>query len=268
MSQIYSALDWLSEFDKHRATPSNLTALKSPTAHHPVSDVPAAAPSPSTSAVYDRTGQPLLTVNLSPIGNAIQTRLRRLDRIGEQREDAGEGANFAQMMVDMLRKFPSQQRSQAKIKIHQLLFQMGQDLYECQAGTGTLKKESHRTLAWGSWFDHVIGRWDIRERHQVLFVFYEDIVQDPMREVERVVRYLGKTLDRTTTDEIVEHIAFGNKRDNPMTNFFMNQEITPFMRKVKVGDWKNHFTVTQNERFEEEYQQRMAKTSLRFTDEL
>ncbi|KAG2464059.1 S1C2A Sulfotransferase, partial [Polypterus senegalus] len=123
-------------------------------------------------------------------------------------------------------------------------------------------------VAWGSWFDHVIGRWDIRERHQVLFVFYEDIVQDPMREVERVVRYLGKTLDRTTTDEIVEHIAFGNKRDNPMTNFFMNQEITPFMRKVKVGDWKNHFTVTQNERFEEEYQQRMAKTSLRFTDEL
>ncbi|XP_051790730.1 uncharacterized protein LOC127529830 [Erpetoichthys calabaricus] len=96
MIPIYSALGWLSAFVKHRATPSNLTALENPPAHHPKSDVssasecPAAAPSPSTSAVYDRTGQTLLTVNLSP----IQTRLERLDRIGEQREDAGEEAQL------------------------------------------------------------------------------------------------------------------------------------------------------------------------------
>uniref|UniRef100_A0A8C4SWI8 Sulfotransferase n=1 Tax=Erpetoichthys calabaricus TaxID=27687 RepID=A0A8C4SWI8_ERPCA len=129
-------------------------------------------------------------------------------------------------------------------------------------------------VAWGSWFDHVIGWWDIRERHQILYVFFEDIVQDPVREVERVARFLGKTLEGTTINEILDHIAFSNMKDNPMTNYsivpshLMNQEISPFMRKGKVGDWKNHFTVAQNERFEEEYRRRMAKTSLRLTDEL
>uniref|UniRef100_A0A8C4SXT6 Sulfotransferase n=1 Tax=Erpetoichthys calabaricus TaxID=27687 RepID=A0A8C4SXT6_ERPCA len=126
-------------------------------------------------------------------------------------------------------------------------------------------------VAWGSWFDHVTNWWDIRERHRVLFIFYEDLVQDTMREVERVVHFLGQTLERTTLDEIVKHTAFSNMKDNPMTNFapltWCIQEISPFMRKGKVGDWKNHFTVAQNERFEEEYRRRMAKTSLRFTDD-
>ncbi|KAG2463574.1 ST1C2 Sulfotransferase, partial [Polypterus senegalus] len=127
-------------------------------------------------------------------------------------------------------------------------------------------------VAWGSWFDHVTNWWDIRERHRVLFIFYEDLVQDTMREVERVAHFLGHTLERTTLDEIVKHTAFSNMKDNPMTNFaplaWCIQEISPFMRKGEVGDWKNHLTVAQNERFEEEYRRRMAKTSLRFTDDL
>ncbi|KAG2464060.1 ST1B1 Sulfotransferase, partial [Polypterus senegalus] len=104
--------------------------------------------------------------------------------------------------------------------------------------------------------------------------FWDNDCKDPVREVERVARFLGKTLEGTTINEILDHIAFSNMKDNPMTNYsiipshLMNQKISPFMRKGKVGDWKNHFTVAQNERFEEEYRRRMAKTSLRLTDEL
>ncbi|XP_039620770.1 sulfotransferase 1C2-like [Polypterus senegalus] len=129
-------------------------------------------------------------------------------------------------------------------------------------------------VAWGSWFDHVTGWWDVRERHQVLYVFYEDILQDPMREVERVAHFLGHTLDKGTVQEIVKHTAFDVMKDNPMTNAsiiptsILDVRISPFMRKGQVGDWKNHFTVAQNERFEEEYRRRMAGTSLRFRTEL
>ncbi|KAG2463571.1 S1C2A Sulfotransferase, partial [Polypterus senegalus] len=127
-------------------------------------------------------------------------------------------------------------------------------------------------VAWGSWFDHVTTWWDIRQRQQVLYIFYEDIVQDPQRVIERVSPFLGRTFGRTVIDEIMKHTAFSNMKDNPMTNFsnlpWFNLKVSPFMRKGKVGDWKNHFTVAQNERFEKEYQRRMAKTSLRFTDDL
>ncbi|XP_004844560.1 sulfotransferase 1C2 isoform X2 [Heterocephalus glaber] len=33
-------------------------------------------------------------------------------------------------------------------------------------------------VAWGSWFDHVRGWWDMRDRYQVLFLFYEDIKRE------------------------------------------------------------------------------------------
>uniref|UniRef100_A0A8C4XGP7 Sulfotransferase n=1 Tax=Erpetoichthys calabaricus TaxID=27687 RepID=A0A8C4XGP7_ERPCA len=97
---------------------------------------------------------------------------------------------------------------------------------------------------------------------------------DPMREVERVARFLGHTLDNGTIQEIVKHTSFNMMKDNPMTNFsrmptcIVDVRISPFMRKGQVGDWKNHFTVAQNQRFEEEYRRRMAKTSLRFRTEL
>uniref|UniRef100_A0A8C4SX52 Sulfotransferase n=1 Tax=Erpetoichthys calabaricus TaxID=27687 RepID=A0A8C4SX52_ERPCA len=116
-------------------------------------------------------------------------------------------------------------------------------------------------VAWGSWFDHVTT-W----RSSTSFM--RTLV------IERVSHFLGRTFRRTAIDEIVKHTALSNMKDNPMTNFsnlpWFNLKVSPFMRKGKVGDWKNHFTFTvaQNERFEKEYRRHMAKTSLHFTDDL
>ncbi|XP_038197621.1 sulfotransferase 1C2-like isoform X1 [Arvicola amphibius] len=127
---------------------------------------------------------------------------------------------------------------------------------------------------WGSWFDHVRGWWEIRDRYQILFLFYEDMKRDPKREIQKVMQFMGKNLDEAVLDRIVQETSFERMKENPMTNrstvpkSLLDQSISPFMRKGTVGDWKNHFTVAQNEKFDEIYRQKMKGTSINFCMEL
>ncbi|XP_021073907.1 sulfotransferase 1C2-like [Mus pahari] len=129
-------------------------------------------------------------------------------------------------------------------------------------------------VSWGSWFDHVKGWWEIRDRYQILFLFYEDMKRDPKHEIQKVMQFMGKNLDEDVVDKIVQGTSFEKMKNNPMTNrstvpkSILDQSISPFMRKGMVGDWKNHFTVAQNERFDEIYKQKMGTTSLNFCMEL
>uniref|UniRef100_A0A8C0GTZ5 Sulfotransferase n=1 Tax=Chelonoidis abingdonii TaxID=106734 RepID=A0A8C0GTZ5_CHEAB len=100
------------------------------------------------------------------------------------------------------------------------------------------------------------------------------LLSDPKCEIQKVAQFLGKNLDQELLEKIVYHTSFDVMKDNPMANrsgipvSIMDQSISPFMRKGTVGDWKNHFTVAQNERFEDDYEKKMAGTNLTFCMEL
>ncbi|MEE6516142.1 hypothetical protein FKM82_025380 [Ascaphus truei] len=125
-------------------------------------------------------------------------------------------------------------------------------------------------VAFGSWSAHVKGYWEMRQQQDILYLFYEDMLEEPRREIRKVAKFLGKDLSEEVLEKIHQRTTFKAMKENPMTNYttvpsdVMDQSISPFMRKGVCGDWKNHFSVSQNEKFDEYYQQEMSDTDLSF----
>lgn len=129
-------------------------------------------------------------------------------------------------------------------------------------------------VGWGSWYDHAKGWWEARTKHRILFLFYEDLKENPRREILRVSEFLGRELEEGVLDTVVHHSLFSVMEHNPMANYstlphtVFDQSISKFMRKGEVGDWKNHFTLAQNEAFDEDYMQKMSDSDIRFRETL
>ncbi|KAL3967704.1 sodium/potassium-transporting ATPase subunit alpha [Sarotherodon galilaeus] len=135
---------------------------------------------------------------------------------------------------------------------------------------GYIHKFMQGELSWGSWYDHVKGYWLEREKKNILYLFYEDMKENPRREVERIMRYLDLSVSDEVISQIVELTSFKNMKENPMANYscvpspVFDQSISPFMRKGEVGDWKNHFTPEQSKLFDEDYEKQMKDVDIPF----
>ncbi|KAF7664862.1 hypothetical protein LDENG_00161610 [Lucifuga dentata] len=128
-------------------------------------------------------------------------------------------------------------------------------------------------MVFGSWYDHVTGWWEKKQTYsKVHYMFYEDIIEDTGREIDQLCSFLGVNPSAEEKERIREGAQFDKMKNNNMTNYStltaMDFKISPFMRKGKVGDWKNHFTVAQNEQFDEDYKKKMKNPNLQFRTEV
>ncbi|XP_061276356.1 sulfotransferase 1E1 [Bos javanicus] len=125
-------------------------------------------------------------------------------------------------------------------------------------------------VPYGSWFEHTKSWWEKSKNPQVLFLFYEDMKENIRKEVMKLLEFLGRKASDELVDKIIKHTSFQEMKNNPSTNYttlpdeVMNQKVSPFMRKGDVGDWKNHFTVALNEKFDMHYEQQMKGSTLKF----
>ncbi|KAF8372571.1 hypothetical protein PRIPAC_79000 [Pristionchus pacificus] len=121
----------------------------------------------------------------------------------------------------------------------------------------------------GNWFKHTLDYWKFtRNNPNAKFVVYEDLKKDLMGEMQSLEEFVGIPLTPEQRLEVVKHCSFDSMKDNKMTNreglaVFDHGE-TKFMRKGIVGDWKNYFTVAQNEAFDELYKSKFEGTGLSF----
>ncbi|KAK2851590.1 hypothetical protein Q5P01_007866 [Channa striata] len=103
-------------------------------------------------------------------------------------------------------------------------------------------------------------------------MFFEDMVEDTEHEINKLCSFLGLSHSAEEKRQISGGVQFENMKKNNMANYSTNPvmdfKISPFMRKGKVGDWKNHFTVAQSEEFDEDYKKKMKDPTLQFRTEI
>uniref|UniRef100_A0A1A8GDA2 Sulfotransferase n=1 Tax=Nothobranchius korthausae TaxID=1143690 RepID=A0A1A8GDA2_9TELE len=128
-------------------------------------------------------------------------------------------------------------------------------------------------MGFGSWYDHVNGWWKKKQTYSnIHYMYFEDLVEDTGREIDKLCSFLGISPSADVKDKVVSGVQFDNMKKNKMANYstipVMDFKISPFMRKGKVGDWKNHFTVAQNQVFDEDYRKKMKDPTLQFRNEI
>ncbi|CAN9515475.1 unnamed protein product [Ophioblennius macclurei] len=124
-------------------------------------------------------------------------------------------------------------------------------------------------MVFGSWYDHVNGWWKKKQTHSKFhYMFYEDLVENTGQEIDKLCSFLGLSPSAEEKAKVMSDVKFDSMKKNAMTNYStdpsMDFSISQFMRKGKVGDWKNHFTVAQNEEFDEDYKRKMKDPALQF----
>ncbi|OWF35183.1 sulfotransferase 1 family member D1-like [Mizuhopecten yessoensis] len=127
---------------------------------------------------------------------------------------------------------------------------------------------------YGTWFDYT-QKWEKfmadNPEYPIFMTTYEDMKQDPLRQVTRIAKFLEIDCDQAFLQEVTDLCQFDRmKKEKDALGEQVDawKDGVPGMyRKGQVGDWKNWFTVAQSELFDRVYQERMkdSKVQPRFT---
>ncbi|XP_022125266.2 sulfotransferase 1C4 [Pieris rapae] len=119
--------------------------------------------------------------------------------------------------------------------------------------------------------EHVKEAWRLRNHPNLLFVFYEELSKDLPSVVRRISKFLGKSPTAEQVGNLCEHLSFNNFKDNSAVNEmllgkidFLNKGEAPFIRKGKVGGWREYFDDEMMQQADRWLLENLTDTDLRF----
>ena len=116
----------------------------------------------------------------------------------------------------------------------------------------------------GTWFDYTKDWLQYRDDPNILFIQYEEFVSDPKNMILRLAKHINKALTSEQIEQIASLVSFSSMRENPILDVkhseILDNTKGRFVRKGKVGDWKNHFTKEQSNMFDEMYDKLVPET--------
>ena len=100
-------------------------------------------------------------------------------------------------------------------------------------------------------------------------VYFEDLKRNFEDTVYRLACFLEVERDRSFYRDLEEACNINSMKQNKYDDTIVFDSLgrSTLYRKGEIGDWKHHFTVAQNEEFDEQYNKEMEGSELTFTYE-
>ncbi|XP_013421103.1 sulfotransferase 1C2 [Lingula anatina] len=116
-------------------------------------------------------------------------------------------------------------------------------------------------VPYGSWFDHTKEMCKgVDSNANCLFLTYEEMLKDLPAAVKKINSFLGFERSDAFLEEVAQKCTFSSMKRSEEAGG-LNKYLKDghrFFRKGQVADWKNWFTVAQNEEFDELYNAKMS----------
>ncbi|XP_060068288.1 sulfotransferase 1B1-like [Ylistrum balloti] len=127
---------------------------------------------------------------------------------------------------------------------------------------------------YGGWFNYEKGFEKAKETGELSNVFtahYEQLKQDPLPVLRALANFLGVKATDELLEDINERCSFdkmstvgASEKDDSVIKAMSVTGKNFIFRKGQVGDWKNWFTVAQNEAFDRLIETNMKDSKLKF----
>ena len=105
-------------------------------------------------------------------------------------------------------------------------------------------------IEYGNYWTHLKDAWDRKNHPNLKFLWYEDMKKDLQKITQDLAKFLNYSVNEEQVKQIDEFLKFENYQKFRSEFPVKSEGPKKFFRKGQIGDWKNHFTESELEKWD------------------